>query len=171
MTMGWVKVSMIYPCVCWVSSGLTFFCAKLLRPWATSSAAALSVCVRDREPPQPSARNRAFGFKFSHTSKIWVSRSCRRLHTCLMHPHGRSCRLHEKRPALPKKLKRASQKGKRIKPQKLRNYESKTNDNRRGQASRHQPLSELPQDRERARYEEALLRAELPFSALWRLYL
>jgi len=62
-------------------------------------------------------------------------------------------------------------KGKRIKPQKLRNYESKTNDNRRGLASRHQPPSEPPQDRERARYEEALLRAELPFSALWRLYL
>lgn len=29
-----------------------FFCAKLLRPGTTSSDAALSVCVRDREPPQ-----------------------------------------------------------------------------------------------------------------------
>lgn len=29
-----------------------FFCAKLLRPWATSSAAALSVGYCDREPPQ-----------------------------------------------------------------------------------------------------------------------
>ncbi len=29
-----------------------FFCAKLLRPGATSSDAALSACVIDREPPQ-----------------------------------------------------------------------------------------------------------------------
>ena len=29
-----------------------FFGAKLLRPGTTSSDAALSVCVRDREPPQ-----------------------------------------------------------------------------------------------------------------------
>ena len=133
-----------------------------------------SYCVREQcqvSPCFPLASATVSLHTLSRTSKMWVSRSCRRLHTCLMLTVGRSLDLHVKRPALPKKLKRASQKGKKLKIQTFQDHASKKNDNRRRKTGRHKPFPEFPQDRECARHEEALLRAELPSGTLWRLHL
>lgn len=79
------------------------------------------------------------------------------------HPLCRSVSTHVKRFSRPKGSKELY---KREKNQAFnsRNYESKKNDNRRGQASRNRPLPQLPQDRERRRNEETILWAKLPFS-------
>ena len=85
------------------SRQVAFFCAKLLRTGGTSSATQLSVYVRAREPPQIFSFLKNLGIPFL---------TC--LHTCLFTPFVRSFGLHEKRPALPEKLNRASRKGKRL---------------------------------------------------------
>ena len=131
----------------------------------------LRPAVGDREPPQPSARNRAFGFKFSHASKIWVSRSGRWLHPCLILPFGRSGSLARKTASPAGKDQKSFTKGKKLTNQTFQDHASKKNDNRRREAGRHKPLPEFPQDRECAWYEEAVLRTALSFGALWRLYL
>ena len=160
-----------YPVNISLPVGLSFWRAKLLRPEGTARATAFEAGVGDREPPQPSARNRAFGFKFSHASKIWVSRSCRWLHPCLILPFGRSGSLARKTASPAGKAQKSFTKGKKLTNQTFQDHASKKNDNRRREAGRYKPLSEFPQDRECTWYEEAVLRKALPFGALWRLYL
>lgn len=142
----------------WASRSGRFFGAKLLRTGATARTAALSGGEYAREPPH-----------FYRTSKNGYPGRCHRLHSCRMFPRVRSGHLHEKRLSRPGSSKELYKKGKEpaFRNFKIRNYESEENDNRGGKASRHQPLSELPQDRKCQRHEMALLWSGLPFGTLW----
>lgn len=85
-----------------------YYFLEAIESWQGGIFSVRNYCVREQRQESlrfPSATATVSLRKFSRTSKIWVSRSCCRLHTCLMPTHGRSCKLHEKRPTLPKKLK------------------------------------------------------------------
>lgn len=109
--------------------------------------------------------------KFSHASKIWVSRSGRWLHSCLILPFGRSGSLARKTASPAGKAQKSFTKGKKLTTQTFQANASKKNDNRRRERDRHKPLPEFPQDRECTGHEKAVLRTALSFGALWRLYL
>lgn len=89
---------------------LSFSRAKLLRPGATSSDAALAVGVFAGSLPQPKLGTK-LKFQF-FMLKIGYSGFTTQTAHLSNAPSGHSYNLHVKRPALPKKLKRASQKGK-----------------------------------------------------------
>jgi len=78
-----------------ISGREAFFCAKLLRPGTTSSAASLSACVYNREPPQIFSCLQKFGYPGLAAGST--------LALCSL--MAAVVDLHEKRPALPKKLK------------------------------------------------------------------
>ena len=85
-------------------------------------------------------------------------------------PFGRSCALHEKRPALPGRSKELHKREK-TETQTFQDHASKNNDNRRGQAVEHRPLPQFPPFRLNYRNETALLRRTRLVGALRKLHL